>query len=468
MKPTARFLISLLALSIAACGRTPNRAVCCVSQADCDALGVDEPVRNCLDGLICQDNACVPPVCEVDIDCGGETPFCADGACVGCRDASDCSGPTPVCDEGRRTCRACSADADCASNACDFETGACIAASEVIYASPSGTADADCSQQNPCTVLKAVDAANVARSTVRLLPGVYNAALQVDGPISIHGEGATLIASTATALSVVDAGSAHVYDLTIVKKVGSIASQDGYGIFCQSGVNAPKLSLDRVVIDAESDERTRPMAIIDCSMKATQTTLRAPPAGSERYLLLVANSATATFDRSRFIGGGGVAVIDASVAITNSIFERVTGKPTEGAFVTNIGSISVAYSTFFESPLACQLGPVPACSSAARDGVCIENSIVFQPSAATNAINGDKCRCDYCMVTPQQAAVTGTNNTFNGFLSMTDPMNGDFHLVTGSDAIDAAHPTIAGTPDFDGTSRPQGPRSDVGAFEFKK
>jgi hypothetical protein len=43
----------------------------------------------------------------------------------------------------------------------------------------------------------------------------------------------------------------------------------------------------------------------------------------------------------------------------------------------------------------------------------------------------------------------------------------DYHLLPGSPAIDAADPAATLTTDFDGTARPQGAHSDMGAFERK-
>jgi hypothetical protein len=44
---------------------------------------------------------------------------------------------------------------------------------------------------------------------------------------------------------------------------------------------------------------------------------------------------------------------------------------------------------------------------------------------------------------------------------------GDFHLMTGSPAIDAADPAATLSTDYDGTARPQGAGRDLGAFEYK-
>jgi hypothetical protein len=48
-----------------------------------------------------------------------------------------------------------------------------------------------------------------------------------------------------------------------------------------------------------------------------------------------------------------------------------------------------------------------------------------------------------------------------------DAASEDFHLKLRSAAVDTANPTDLFTGhDFDGTPRPQGARSDIGAFEY--
>jgi hypothetical protein len=48
---------------------------------------------------------------------------------------------------------------------------------------------------------------------------------------------------------------------------------------------------------------------------------------------------------------------------------------------------------------------------------------------------------------------------------LLNPSSNDFHLTTGSPAIDAGV-TTAVTIDYDGNSRPQGSAYDIGAYEF--
>ncbi len=138
------------ALVLAGCTK-PNPAVCCLDQAECSEVGLDE-IRTCSAGLACVEHQCeVPscsttgcmasaPVCNITTDacdpctesgqCArfGDAPVCdtTSGGCVGCVEPADCSGPTPVCDSN--ACRACRTDTECASGACG-DDGACIAES---------------------------------------------------------------------------------------------------------------------------------------------------------------------------------------------------------------------------------------------------------------------------------------------------------------------------------------------------
>jgi hypothetical protein len=88
--------------------------------------------------------------------------------------------------------------------------------------------------------------------------------------------------------------------------------------------------------------------------------------------------------------------------------------------------------------------------------------------APANTIQiGTSCITNYSVVFPQASALQGSNNKIGINPALKDPANGDYHLQPGSPAVDAANPGNAGTPDFDGTTRPQGTRSDIGAFELK-
>ena len=75
------------------------------------------------------------------------------------------------------------------------------------------------------------------------------------------------------------------------------------------------------------------------------------------------------------------------------------------------------------------------------------------------------CEYDYSL-SILGTSLPGTDNA-GGDPMFKDATNNDFHLKPGSAAIDSANPTDARTGrDLEGTLRPQGSRSDIGALEY--
>jgi hypothetical protein len=71
-------------------------------------------------------------------------PACsATGACVQCTDNSTCSGATPICNKTTNTCRACTADSECAAigpGVCmSHQDGRCASEAETLVVSTGGT-----------------------------------------------------------------------------------------------------------------------------------------------------------------------------------------------------------------------------------------------------------------------------------------------------------------------------------------
>jgi hypothetical protein len=58
-------------------------------------------------------------------------------------------------------------------------------------------------------------------------------------------------------------------------------------------------------------------------------------------------------------------------------------------------------------------------------------------------------------------------NILNVDPKLANPSIGDFHLLVGSPAIDAADPNATLDTDYDGITRPQGTARDIGALEYK-
>jgi hypothetical protein len=224
------------------------------------------------------------------------------------------------------------------------------------------------------------------------------------------------------------------------------------------------VQLERVVIETKDP----PGFIIQCKLDVSRSTLKSPRTESDSHTFIAVTPAQATFDRTNFIGGGGIAGYGGHIKIANSVVDEVLGGTTNGALWAIGGSVSVSFSTIANSRLSCGASEVPTCASAARVGVCIENSIINNSSSLGDSFTGSNCHVSYSIISPQQGPVPGNNNMIGIAPSFKDPANKDFHLNADSPAINAANPSAVATPDYDGVMRPQGGRSDIGAFEFKE
>jgi len=108
----------------------------------------------------------------------------------------------------------------------------------------------------------------------------------------------------------------------------------------------------------------------------------------------------------------------------------------------------------------------------------IANNIFYQPTNAAlycGASGPNSLTVENNLTTVSQmcnASMSGTsfsNNLVSQSSSglMVDPSNHNYHLATGSPAIDAGTSTNAPSTDYDGISRPQGAGYDIGAYEWR-
>ena len=123
----------------------------------------------------------------------------------------------------------------------------------------------------------------------------------------------------------------------------------------------------------------------------------------------------------------------------------------------NAGHSTISYSTFFNSLVNCTdtINNPPL--------VSISNDIHFGTGSA-DVVN--KCPTRYSILQPQ-AAMVGTDHVLNADPMFQNAAQGDFHLLAHSPAVDAADPNVSISDDYEGTTRPQGSGSDMGAFEYK-
>jgi hypothetical protein len=369
---------------------------------------------------------------------------------VQCLDANQCPLETPVC-AASGICEVCKQDDDCISNVCDVASGACLAESAVVYASPNGATTAACSQDDPCALSAAVAVVGAGRETIRLQPGSYVANLVVDKKVSIRGIGATLTATNGIPLTAINRAKLRVEGLQIVSS-GSSAFK------CNVGVDVPFAELEQVT--ADSDKIT--VNAIGCHLSIQRSRLISR---SPQVSLAASDNAVVTLERTVVDGAGGGGIFSANgsaVAVANSLILNQSSGSNFGGFN---GLLTISYTTLFNSTFGCGIGTDNAvCAGSAASGMCIDNSIIFDTSG-TNAISSNRCAVNFSVVSPQAAALNGANNKLGANPLFANPAGGDFHLLTGSPAVDAADPSSVNVIDFDGTQRPKGNGNDMGAFE---
>lgn len=453
-----------LALLLAACTR-PNPVVCCASADDCSSIGISEAERTCALGLTCREHECQLPLdaplqeCVQNSDCSGTTPVCApDRTCVQCVVSTDCPSSAPTCDPNNLSCRGCAVDVDCDSEACDGVTGLCFAEASIAYASPTGSSTAPCTKVEPCSVQRAFAITDITRDTVKMAPGAYTGSITVTNKtVNVHGDGATISSTSGATLTVNDRGRVRVTGLIIVAGGTTNNAVDCVSL---NNVDVPMLALDRV----QAESLRNVLNLVKCAAIVSRSKLRTSGSNSA---LFATEGSTADVDRTTLLGGGFVvgSTYASLVRLTNSVI----GNPTSGedAFFPVEGAITVSFSTVINARGGCGSGAA-VCSGSSPNGVCYDNSIVANlvAGAPADSVYGTACVANHTLVFPQTAVIAGTSNKLGVNPLLEAAGSGDFHLLPGSPAIDAANPAATVTQDHDGLLRPQGTASDMGAFEF--
>jgi hypothetical protein len=405
-------VLMLSAISIGACHRTESTTV--DAAPDIDAA----------------------KVCTMDSDCGAPTPACDTvanpHACVPCllegKQDIHCAATAPVC--AAQTCRACAADAECSSGVCRAD-GTCEAATDVIYVSTAGTGAA-CTAAVPCNLAMAQTQIGTPRRIVHLAPGVYAyttpMTLSFDTRVSIVGRGAEIDRQAAGIGPVITIGSNGIVVIEFLKITGG----DGA---IGDGINA---SGGTVTVTG-----------------ATVTTNQGAGINASGGTVTV-TGATVTANN-----GGGLDIKTSVVKLVNNFIIRNGNTSTTS--VGGIGLTSVTGQVEFNT-IADNDASVAGVGGVSCSGlvVGIANSIITN-NRQNGSSAGATAQVSVCTVSTSAVLASSATILFKN--ATVVPFN--YHLNSGSAAIDAATTTSNVTTDIDGDLRPTGAGKDQGADEFK-
>jgi len=407
---------------------TPDAFVACrADQAlSCNTVGNDYNVTQCPLGCSEAAGGCV--ACAANSDCKAPTPKCTTGgSCVQCLLNVDCTSSTAaVCDQASNTCRGCQSDDECPSRACDATTGSCLDESQVIYVVPSAPPFLTCTSLAPCKLADAPSHVSPSRFTIKMEARTYNdSGSAVDfstGPATIHAEGATFSGQSLSTSS----GSG---DMTIIG--GTFTGSAG--VTC----NQAAVHLDSVSVSGGNISGTV------CNLTASHSRFSSLSS-------IGGKGCDVHVDTSLFDASSAGVSMGGSLAVQNSVFNG------GGISFFNSGGV-ISFSTFFNSVVTC------TDTIQSPPNVVLSNDVHFGTGSG-DVVNN--CPSRYSILQPQ-AVLVGTDHIIKADPMFQNAAQGDFHLLLHSPAIDSADPNVSIANDYDGTTRPQGSASDMGAYEYK-
>jgi hypothetical protein len=492
----------LLLIAIAAACTKPNEAVCCVSEADCARLGLDEP-RPCEVGQACKAFACVAaecatsaecaspdaPVCidglcvascRSDDDCAGAAggPRCAaDGACVGCLTGADCPATAPFCDADDRRCRGCAADPECASGVCLERDGRCAAEDEVIHVQMFGSDAGECTRAAPCRTLPyALQKVTPSRKVIHIDGGnlpTPATTIAIDRSVVIDGSDTTIAKPSGVPLFSLAAFLGPV-TLEGVRLIGSADPSDPT-ITVTSGslLRIARSVLSTALIDIVGgglEVRDARVTAVG-TMKAVgclngSVTVRAV---DFEHTTIGAVNCHVNISRCRFDeisdgsirAQGGVAIIENNLLINSY----------ELADLMNVTSLApgsvVRFNTFVNTSGIVADGIALSCDGSAT---VTSNIFAYGSTHPMGGPSGTPCPTRFSLfdaaAVAQHSGGEG-NQTGDAATFFVNRAARDFHLSISSPARQAAEPGLSIDEDLEGHPRPAplGSRSDAGCFE---
>jgi hypothetical protein len=301
------------------CGGTLNCGVCggttpiCVNNV-CTACSQSNP---CPVGQVCCGGECFTGVCCAAGDCAPSGDMCASNLCR-CGGGSPCSGSTSTCCGTPAACTNTNTDAaNCGScgNACTGETpiclnGVCVAA-EV------------CTDDCMFTSVAEAVAAVAPGGIITILEGEYVTHVNVFKDVTLRGAdvGVTILSGAGEGAVMETRNEVRIEDMTITGGAGEIGG---------AILNRGKLTLVRVLVTGNSAS----------AVGGGITSATASGPGSIPGELILGNSHV-TFNTAPSGSGGGIAVANGQVTLTNGSTVTNNSAGDAGGILVNGGSVTL-------------------------------------------------------------------------------------------------------------------------------
>jgi hypothetical protein len=377
----------------------------------------------------------IRPILILVAACGGHgvkpdaAPECTE------TDASACTGDTPVCGPDHQCHGPCAADADCLSGVCSAD-GTCADPSTVLWVSRDVTGTT-CTMEDKCTLDKALMLAAAPRNLIHMDPLGYQFAtgFTFESDLTIVGRGATIVVpSSPTGSTVFRVVQSHKIVLEMLSLGGSPPMVPSEGIECTNAT----LTAKGITIAQTSGNAINASG---CFLRLERSTLHDNQLGA-------------------IVLGGG-----ATFTLFDNFIYRNGDTTTSAGAIQMLGTVDPASRVEFNT-IVDNHAAAGATNSGGiicdEDGITLPNNLIARndvggDTAAANAQTLGACTYPTSIV---KGDITGLA------FSSPDAQPFDYHINTGSMAVDQASTPTTVVYDHDFQTRPFGLQNDIGADEL--